>query len=44
MPNRVKRAIVILPEFEGLDQIEQLRRRFGPLASRIAPHINPTTI
>jgi hypothetical protein len=44
MPNRVKRAIVILPRFEDRDRIDQLRRRFGPLASRIAPHINPTTI
>lgn len=39
MPNTVKRAIVILPRFDGLDQIEQLRLRFDPLASRIDPHI-----
>lgn len=39
MPDTVKRAIVILPRFEGLDRIEQFRRRYDPLASRIAPHI-----
>ena len=39
MSDTVKRAIVILPRFDGPDQIEQLRRRFDPLASRIAPHI-----
>jgi 2'-5' RNA ligase len=40
MSNTVKRAIVILPEFDGFDRIDQLRRRFDPLASRIAPHIS----
>jgi 2'-5' RNA ligase len=35
----VKRAIVILPKFDGLNRIDQLRRQFDPLASRIAPHI-----
>jgi hypothetical protein len=44
MPNRVKRASVILPRFEGLDLIDQLRRRFDPLASRIGPHITLPTI
>ena len=32
----MKRAIAILPKFDGLDLIEQLRRRFDPLASNCA--------
>jgi 2'-5' RNA ligase len=39
MSNTVKRAIVILPKFDGLDLIDQLRRRFDPLASKIDAHI-----
>jgi 2'-5' RNA ligase len=34
-----KRAIVVFPEFDGLHLIEQLRRRFDPLASVIKAHI-----
>jgi hypothetical protein len=43
MSNRVKRAIVILPNFDGLDRIDPLRR-FDPLASRIDPNITLPTI
>jgi len=39
MSNSVKRAIVILPKFDGLELIDQLRRRFDPLASKIEAHI-----
>jgi len=35
----MKRAIVILPKFDGLGLIDQLRRRFDPLASKIDAHI-----
>jgi 2'-5' RNA ligase superfamily len=34
-----KRAIVVFPTFDGLHLIEQLRRRFDPLASTIKAHI-----
>jgi 2'-5' RNA ligase len=39
MNRAAMRSIVILPEFDGLDRIAQLRRQFDPLASKIGAHI-----
>jgi len=35
----MKRAIVLYPNFDGLEIIHNMRRKFDPLANYIAPHI-----
>ena len=35
----MKRAIVLFPKFQNMDAIRNIRERFDPLASYIAPHI-----
>lgn len=35
----MKRAIVLFPKFNNIDDIHAIRERFDPLASYIAPHI-----
>ena len=35
----MKRAIVLYPKFNGLEEIQSKRQKFDPLANYIAPHI-----
>ena len=35
----MKRAIVLFPMFNGLEDIQSMRQKFDPLANYIAPHI-----
>lgn len=34
-----KRTIMILPEFENMEYIDKLRRKYDPLANKVRPHI-----
>lgn len=35
----IKRAVVIFPELEDLELIEEIRRKYDPLSQRVLPHI-----
>lgn len=35
----IKRGFMIFPEFENIEEIEEIRRKYDPLAKHVKPHI-----
>jgi 2'-5' RNA ligase len=35
----IKRSVMIFPEFENIEEIEEIRRKYDPLAKHVKPHI-----